>query len=234
MSRKTFLLILALCIVVGVGVFVASEQRNGLDNGSQITEIRSFEECVAEGNPVMDSYPEQCRSEDGQLFVRNLPEDELENVITPITVEGTFVCLPHWRTSGPITLECAFGLLDDQGNHYVLRGSESYPDVYASVDIEERVVVEGVFIPGSHERYQSVGTIQVEEVTRLENGGGTSTGQQPQSPTEPQRNSEQRQPSSNGSEEEQIFCTMDARECPDGSFVGRVPPTCEFAPCPGN
>ena len=35
-------------------------------------------------------------------------------------------------------------------------------------------------------------------------------------------------------EEEAVFCTMDAMECPDGSFVGRVPPTCEFAPCPGN
>lgn len=29
------------------------------------------------------------------------------------------------------------------------------------------------------------------------------------------------------------FCTMDAKICPDGSAVGRVPPNCEFAPCPG-
>jgi hypothetical protein len=28
-------------------------------------------------------------------------------------------------------------------------------------------------------------------------------------------------------------CTMDAKVCPDGSAVGRVPPDCEFAPCPG-
>ncbi len=27
-------------------------------------------------------------------------------------------------------------------------------------------------------------------------------------------------------------CTMDAKLCPDGSAVGRVPPDCEFAPCP--
>jgi hypothetical protein len=31
---------------------------------------------------------------------------------------------------------------------------------------------------------------------------------------------------------EMIACTMDAKECPDGSFVGRVPPSCEFAACP--
>jgi hypothetical protein len=31
---------------------------------------------------------------------------------------------------------------------------------------------------------------------------------------------------------EQAACTMEAKMCPDGSFVGRVPPTCEFAECP--
>jgi len=33
--------------------------------------------------------------------------------------------------------------------------------------------------------------------------------------------------------EEPVACTMDAKECPDGSYVGRVAPNCEFAPCPG-
>lgn len=29
-----------------------------------------------------------------------------------------------------------------------------------------------------------------------------------------------------------VACTMDAKQCPDGSFVGRVAPNCEFAACP--
>ncbi len=33
-------------------------------------------------------------------------------------------------------------------------------------------------------------------------------------------------------ENEQVFCTMDAKLCPDGSYVGRQGPRCEFAPCP--
>lgn len=33
--------------------------------------------------------------------------------------------------------------------------------------------------------------------------------------------------------EEAVACTMDAKLCPDGSYVGRVPPSCAFAPCPG-
>jgi hypothetical protein len=31
-----------------------------------------------------------------------------------------------------------------------------------------------------------------------------------------------------------VACTMDAKECPDGSYVGRTGPNCEFSPCPGN
>ncbi|MBR9703563.1 hypothetical protein GOV10_05975 [Candidatus Woesearchaeota archaeon] len=32
--------------------------------------------------------------------------------------------------------------------------------------------------------------------------------------------------------DDQIVCTMDAKECPDGSFVGRIAPDCEFKECP--
>src|SRR5690606_41180181 len=32
---------------------------------------------------------------------------------------------------------------------------------------------------------------------------------------------------------EMVMCTMDAKACPDGSYVGRIGPNCEFAACPG-
>ncbi|MBU1327207.1 hypothetical protein KKB64_05070 [Patescibacteria group bacterium] len=28
------------------------------------------------------------------------------------------------------------------------------------------------------------------------------------------------------------ICTLEAKVCPDGSYVGRTDPNCEFAPCP--
>ncbi len=34
------------------------------------------------------------------------------------------------------------------------------------------------------------------------------------------------------SNENPTVCTADAKLCPDGSYVGRVPPSCEFALCP--
>lgn len=33
-------------------------------------------------------------------------------------------------------------------------------------------------------------------------------------------------------EPKEIYCILDAQICPDGSSVGRIPPNCEFAPCP--
>ncbi len=36
----------------------------------------------------------------------------------------------------------------------------------------------------------------------------------------------------NPNEEEPVACTMEARACPDGSYVGREGPNCEFAVCP--
>ena len=31
---------------------------------------------------------------------------------------------------------------------------------------------------------------------------------------------------------EPVACTADAKLCPDGSYVGRTGPNCEFSPCP--
>jgi len=37
----------------------------------------------------------------------------------------------------------------------------------------------------------------------------------------------------NTEKESGVLCTMDAKECSDGSYVGRIPPDCEFSLCPG-
>lgn len=37
-----------------------------------------------------------------------------------------------------------------------------------------------------------------------------------------------------GVPDEGVMCTMEAKLCPDGSYVGRSGPNCEFAPCPAN
>lgn len=41
-----------------------------VDPPSAFSGIRNFEQCAAAGYPIMESYPEQCRTPDGRLFVR--------------------------------------------------------------------------------------------------------------------------------------------------------------------
>lgn len=33
--------------------------------------------------------------------------------------------------------------------------------------------------------------------------------------------------------EDEVACTLEAMQCPDGSYVSRTGPNCEFSPCPG-
>ncbi len=51
----------------------------------------NFQDCVAAGNPVMESYPRQCRTQDGHHFV----EDVSVTPTTPPSEEtGSNDCVP--------------------------------------------------------------------------------------------------------------------------------------------
>lgn len=69
---QIILLIVIAGIVVGTGYYVWQNRNidtalNTVDTKAQIT---NFDECVAAGNPVMESYPEQCAA-NGQTFVND-------------------------------------------------------------------------------------------------------------------------------------------------------------------
>lgn len=46
-----------------------------------IVNIKSFEECVAAGNPVFESYPRQCRA-NGRMFVEVIEVPIVDNEAT--------------------------------------------------------------------------------------------------------------------------------------------------------
>jgi hypothetical protein len=54
--------------------------------------IGSFEECVAAGYPVMESYPPQCRVPGGPSLTETLPP--------PITSESCQAARGHWTDCG--------------------------------------------------------------------------------------------------------------------------------------
>lgn len=67
-----------LIILSLVGLIIITAE--GPDENPPVT---SFEECVEAGNPVMESYPRQCRSDSGEVFVETVDE-EVSGTITEI------------------------------------------------------------------------------------------------------------------------------------------------------
>lgn len=57
-------------IVGGTGWYVYNSQKK-TDSPSQARAITTFEECAAAGNPIMESFPEQCAA-NGQTFVKQI------------------------------------------------------------------------------------------------------------------------------------------------------------------
>ncbi|MEX0917317.1 MAG: Gmad2 immunoglobulin-like domain-containing protein [Candidatus Paceibacterota bacterium] len=99
-SQKKPILVIIFALLLGLGVFVYFyNQEESADSIPQ--KITNFDECVEAGNPIMESYPEQCRTEDGEHFVRDIG-NELEKsdlvrissprpgsaVESPLTIEG--------------------------------------------------------------------------------------------------------------------------------------------------
>jgi peptidylprolyl isomerase len=94
----------------------------------EVKSINSFEECVAAGNPVMESYPRQCRTEDGRLFVEDIgnelekadlitidnprPNQEIES---PLAVRGEARGYWFFEASFPVILTDWDGMIIAQG-----------------------------------------------------------------------------------------------------------------------
>jgi len=68
--------IIGLLIIAGVLGIVAMVIYDAAPRMNASASVTNFEECVAAGNSVMESYPAQCRSADGQLFVQDIPDSQ--------------------------------------------------------------------------------------------------------------------------------------------------------------
>lgn len=67
---RRFLFVLLLLLAAGC----SSSSDNEPNSDGSTSEVKNFAECVAAGYPVMESFPEQCTTPDGQVFV-NSPSD---------------------------------------------------------------------------------------------------------------------------------------------------------------
>lgn len=87
MNTKTIILALVLLSLgAAIGYSIGLDQG---DRGDQ--NINSFEECADAGYPIMESYPEQCRTPDGRNFVREVNGPTACTMDAKICPDGTAV-----------------------------------------------------------------------------------------------------------------------------------------------
>lgn len=107
---KWYIALAVLVIAIG-GYFLFAQKIN---NGVAIT---NFEECAKAGNPIMESYPRQCRTAEGKTFSENVGNEvekidlvritsprPNDTITSPLTVKG--VARGNWffEASFPLIL----------------------------------------------------------------------------------------------------------------------------------
>lgn len=202
MNRKERILlvtgIIAIIILVG-GYFIARSQTRKVIN------ITNFEECATAGYPIMESYPEQCRTPDGRTFTRIIDPQ-----ITPFEQALTLGISEKAVFSDglQITLEEINDSRCKQGVQCIWAGElspllritggnsgKSLKEIRLGTETIKSVTVNGyTFALKSATETMATITVAIED--------------------------------------EQTVCTQDAKMCSDGSYVSRIGPACEFEKCP--
>ena len=89
-----FVIVLILAVAVGVNSYLKSGKTSVLPKGS--TQITSFEECAKAGNPILESYPRQCKA-NGKTFVEEVKSQGVEKddlLIVDNITNGEMVASP--------------------------------------------------------------------------------------------------------------------------------------------
>ena len=210
-NRQGFVSLITLSIIIGV-VVVAAIAGGYFITKQRVSQINSFDECAAAGYPIMESYPEQCRTPDGRSFTKALsgPADASFGVASTMQVNGQIkfsdelvVTLAEINDS-----RCAEGVAciwaGELSPRFVLLGGNvtEVKEMRLGTTTKTSAVQNGYTINLSAAT-ENTATITVTKATA-----------NPPPPPAP------------------VACTMEAKLCPDGSAVGRTGPNCEFAACP--
>lgn len=183
----------------------------------------NFEECAAAGNPIMESYPRQCR-QGNQSFIENIGNEfEKANLIRIDSPR------PNQSVQSPLTIKG-----EARGNWFF---EASFPVILT--DWDGRIIAQGIatakgdWMTTEFVSYEAILTFTVDKnaysnrgslILRKDNPSGL-----------PANDDALEIPVTfadiKGSDQP-TACTMEAKLCPDGSYVGRTGANCEFAACP--
>lgn len=159
MGKTLIIVLLTLVFAVGLGLGyyfgydVGFERAAGNGNAGKSAEIASFAECIAAGNPVMESYPRQCRA-NGLTFTEEIGNElELTDTIvvtnprpnqeitSPLNVEGRARGTWFFEANAPLKL------VDSDGNELAQGYIESIGEWMTEDFVEFRGEI--IFTPGN-------------------------------------------------------------------------------------
>jgi hypothetical protein len=78
-NKTTLWIIVGLVVLALLGYWVYQTQKAPKEASLFIT---NFEECAQAGYPIMESYPRQCRTPEGKVYVEEVSDDEPSTAVT--------------------------------------------------------------------------------------------------------------------------------------------------------
>lgn len=120
MMKKNTKLITVFVVLLIVGIVVWKYQQT-----SKVQSINTFEECAQAGYPIMESYPEQCKSPDGRNFTKQV---SVQSDTQQETIDEIGLSLEH-----PKDLVFRKEIADNAGSirtagFFLTKGSENNPE----------------------------------------------------------------------------------------------------------
>lgn len=119
-------------------------------------------------------YPVKLSVENrgGKWLITSTEKGSYSELPERVTIEGVWECLPHKDQSGPQTMECAFGIMAQDGKHYAIdtRLISTYPVDFPT---KTRVKVEGLLVPANQlnsnawQIYPISGIISATAITKI-------------------------------------------------------------------
>src|SRR3989344_2165844 len=95
MSNKVLVLLISILIVILIVLSVMSNRKSSIS-------ITNFDECVQDGNIVLESFPRICRAEDGTIFTEKTVSASVSPLSDLIRVSYP---KPHQLIESPIIIE---------------------------------------------------------------------------------------------------------------------------------
>jgi len=127
--KKTILLLI---IIVSAAVFMLWNQKKTEESDAA---VNNFEECAAQGYPILETYPSQCKTPSGKTFIEDIGNElEKQDLIrttnprpneliqSPLEIKGEARGYWFFEASFPIKL------VDEKGNELGMAIAQAQSD----------------------------------------------------------------------------------------------------------